>query len=230
VDTERFSGAIRAANARRGITVIPDIKSRSPKEGDLFRGRNPVGEAARLAAAGAPVLSVVTEAAHFGGSAALCAAIAAAVNVPILRKDFITSADEIKRSADMGAAAVLLICATVSDALLKTLYETALGCGLEPLVEAHTAAELTRALALGARLVGINNRDITAFETDDGGVSHSKSLLERIPRHVLKISESGILTRADVVAAQAAGADAALVGTALWSEPDVAAAYGRLTP
>ena len=177
------------------IPVIPDIKCVSPKEGELLRGRDPVQLAKELAAAGASALSVVTEHNNFGGSCALLEGIAKAVELPVLRKDFIREVDDIKKTRDMGARAVLIICAMLPPAVLVKLYEEALRIGLEALVET-CKEELLFAGQLGAKLVGINNRNIVRLELDNGGVSHA-SLIAHKPKGAVLISESGIRTPAE---------------------------------
>jgi len=223
-----FSGAIISENARGFVAVIPDIKCVSPKEGDLLRGRDPVEMAKYLVRSGAPVLSVVTEKERFGGSVELLRAIAQAVNVPILRKDFITNEAQLLETAKLGAAAVLLICATTDNNTLKKLYKKAMALGLEPLVEVHTAEEMVFAGTLGAGLVGINNRDIITLERDDGGADRTIALASGAPAGVLLVSESGILSAADAKLAVSAGANAVLIGTALWIADDMRAMYQSL--
>ena len=224
----RFSAAITAENGRGSVAVIPDMKRVSPKEGELMRGRNPVEAAKLLAGCGAPVLSVVTEKKHFGGSLELCGDIAKNAGVPVLRKDFITTEEELKKTADIGAAAVLLICALTDGDTLAALYGKALELGLEPLVEVCTAGEMQLAKKLGARLVGVNNRDIRRLEKDGGGPSRTFDLAPGLPEGAILISESGILSPGDVALALSAGANAVLVGTALWTAHDMAAAYRSL--
>jgi len=224
----RFSTAIASENARGFVAVIPDIKCVSPKEGNLLRGRDPVDTAKALVRGGAPVLSVVTEREHFGGSTELLSAIAQAANVPILRKDFITNEDQLLETAALGAAAVLLICAITDEKNLQTLYEKTLTLGIEPFVEVHTAQEMELADKLGARLVGINNRNIVSLEKDDGGTDRTAALASGLPAGALLISESGILSPEDAKSAVAAGANAVLVGTALWQADDMGAMYQAL--
>ncbi|MGI6201086.1 MAG: indole-3-glycerol-phosphate synthase [Christensenellales bacterium] len=223
-----LSQSLRAAAGRGAIPVIPDFKRVSPKEGPLFAGRDPISWARQLERAGAPALSVVTEQAHFGGSMALLADICAAVSIPVLRKDFITGPDDLDATTAAGAQAILLICACLPRDLLARLYRAALDRGLEPLVEAHTPEELDFAGQLGAELVGLNNRDILDLERDGGSVSTTESLAARKPAGALLVSESGILTPRDVRAAMRAGADAVLVGTAIWRAGDPEAAYRAL--
>ena len=222
----RFTQAITLENAAGRVAVIPDIKCRSPKAGDLTRRRDSVAAAQAFVAAGAPLLSVVTEPEHFGGSPDLLRAVVEATGVPVLRKDFITTRAEVRRTADLGAEAVLLIAALMDDVTLARLAEEAAACGLTPLVEVATAAELDRAVGLEARLIGINNRDITALERDDGGPERTAALAGGVPLGTLLVSESGIDSPAAAASAVAAGADAILVGTALWQAPDLATAYG----
>jgi len=221
----RFSSAITLENSRGFIAVIPDIKCRSPKEGDLLQERNPVDIAKHLVLYGAPVLSVVTEQENFGGSKELLHTIAQTVNVPILRKDFIKHEDQLLETMELGASAVLLICATTDEKDLEILYKKSIQLGLEPLVEVHTEQEMEFAHRLGARLIGINNRDITTLEKDDGGPKITTSLVSGAPTGSLIISESGILSPDDVALAQSAGANAVLIGTALWQAADMDAAY-----
>ena len=223
-----FSRSLREAAAGGRIPVVPDIKCVSPKEGDLLRGRDPVSMARLLVSAGAPALSVVTEERRFGGSLRLLQEIAAAVSVPVLRKDFVTAASDLAQTRESGATAVLLICACLPRPALRALYEEALRCGLEPLVEAHTREELEFAAALGAGLVGINNREIRRLEKDDGTVLRTQRLMPFAPRDALIVSESGIETPRQARQALRAGAGAVLVGTAIWKADDTARFYKEL--
>jgi len=212
----RFSQALREKKRSGVIPVIPDFKRISPKEGELFAGRDPVAMAKLLEGLGAPALSVVTEGDSFGGSMALLESIIRATGLPVLRKDFIKSEDDLKATRDAGADAVLLICATMDARMLTHLYEQALLVGLEPLVEARDAQELALAGTLGAKLVGINNRDILRLEKDGGTVSRTAQLTGNAPEGATLVSESGICSPFDARAAMDAGADAVLVGTAIW--------------
>lgn len=221
----KFSDALVTRKQAGFLPVIPDIKCTSPKEGDLLRGRDPVEAAKLLAEAGAPALSVVTEPKDFGGSTELLRQIAAATQLPVLRKDFITSVDDLKLTKDCGAEAILLICATQPQPMLRKLYEEALKIGLQPLVEAHTQEELALAGKIGAKLVGINNRNILELEKDDGNVSATKLLAAYKPKDAFLISESSIQTPAEAQAAINAGADAVLIGTALWQAENMRECY-----
>ena len=223
-----FCKGLREAKNRGVIPVIPDFKMISPRDGALFEDRDPILWARRMEAIGAPALSVVTEPKEFGGSLSLLREIVKAVNIPVLRKDFITREADLELTAEAGACAVLLICACITEARLTSLYRTALSLGLEPLVEAHTARELKLAGRLGAGLVGINNRDILALERDGGTVSTTSELAAWVPKGALLISESGISTPEEARAATEAGAGAVLVGTAIWRAADPAACFRAL--
>jgi Indole-3-glycerol phosphate synthase len=225
----KFSDALIARKQAGFIPVIPDIKCTSPKEGDLLRGRDPLESAKLLAEAGAPALSVVTEHKAFGGSLELLKRIAAGTKLPVLRKDFITCIDDLKITKDCGAEAVLLICAIQPRPLLMELYDEALKIGLEPLVEAHTEEELSWVGKIGAKLVGINNRNILELEKDDGTVSATELLSAYAPINAVLISESSIQTPAEAQAAIRAGADAVLIGTAIWQAENMGECYLALS-
>ena len=227
----KFSDAILKRKLQGFIPVIPDIKQISPKEGDILKGRDPAVMAKILIEAGAPALSVVTENKYFGGSAELLKKVSetAGSNIPVLQKDFITSADQLKTAKDNGADAVLLICAIQSFSMIKELYKKALKIGLEPLIEVHTKEELFPALGAGAKLIGINNRDIVELEKDDGTVDLTGKLAKYIPENVTIISESSIKTPQDAEEAIRSGADAVLVGTALWQSENIFDFYNSLS-
>ncbi len=224
-----FSEALITKKQAGFIPVIPDIKCFSPREGDLLRGREPLQMARLLADAGAPALSVVTEPRSFGGSLKLLEQVAAAIKLPVLRKDFITSPDEVKITRDCGAKALLLICALLDYSRLLELYEEALKIGLEPLVEVHNREDLILAGKIGAQLVGINNRNILELETDSGTVATTEMLADCKPPGSVLISESSIRTPAEAQAAFRAGADAVLVGTAIWQAEDPRECYLALS-
>ena len=224
-----FSDALVARRQAGFIPVIPDIKCTSPKEGDLLLGRDPLILAKQLVGAGSPALSVVTEHKNFGGSIELLKKIAEVTNVPILRKDFIKSIDDLIITKDSGAKAILLICAMLPFDLLSNLYNKALRLGLEPLVEARTKEELILAKKLGARLVGINNRNILELEKDNGTVSATELLAPYAPKDALLISESSIKTPIEAQAVIKAGADAVLVGTAILKAENPGGFYKTLS-
>jgi len=221
----RFSDAIISENTRGFVAVIPDIKCISPKEGDLLQGRDPVDLAKHIVSSGAPLLSVVTETEHFHGSSELLLSITQALDVPVLRKDFITGERMLEETVELGASSVLLICSITDEKNLCLLYEKAIKLGLEPFVEVHTTREMQLASSLGARLIGVNNRDIATLELDSGGPSRTAALASGTPAGALLVSESGILTQADAKLAACAGVNAVLVGTALLKAREMGAMY-----
>ena len=209
-----LSASIRKRQDEGRFPLISEIKVRSEKEGDLLRGRDPVRLAQEMAERPLAGISVVTEPAHFGGHMGLLGAVAAAVDVPVLHKDFITTERQIRESAAGGASAVLLIAAMVAGKNMVPLIEEAKRQGLEVLVEAHSWAEAKMVEHLPFDLMGINNRDITIFEVDDGDVGMTEELA-RFCKGRLLISESSIRSAEDIRRAGKSGADAALVGTAV---------------
>ena len=223
-----FSEKITQRKEKAGIPIIPDIKFISPKDGDLMRGRDPEEIALLLEALGAPALSVVTEEENFGGSIALLQRLANKVTIPILRKDFINSKDDLKRTVDSGASAILLMCAVQPEKLLTELYEQALFIGLEPLVEAHTKEELLFVNKLGAKLVGINNKNILELEKDNGMVATTSTLAQFAPKDAILISESSIASHTQAHCAIEAGADAVLIGTAILQAENISNAYNTI--
>lgn len=225
----RFTDALRRCSRAGDVPVIPDFKVFSPSDGPLFQGRDILDAAKQMERAGAPALSVVTESKEFHGSLELFRQIAAAVRVPLLRKDFIRTPEDLAQTARCGAAAVLLICSCMDEIQLRMLYDAALEYGLEPLVETHSVQELELAASLGAQLVGINNRDILQLERDGGTVETTAKLGLHKPDGAFLISESGIQTPMDVQSALKSGADAVLVGTAIWKAADPFAFYRRLS-
>lgn len=211
------------------IPVIPDIKCKSPGEGDLLFGRDPVEIAKSLAAAGAPVISVVTEKDHYGGSPALLQQIAQATSLPVLRKDFITTREQLLESVASGASGVLLIVAMLEKEQLAALIEEALALGLEPLVETHTEAEMLAVRQLKLTFLGVNNRNITAWEMDDGSVNTTEKLAGFVRPDLFVLSESAIAASVDVLRATAAGAHGVLVGTSILRAQDPVAMYRKLS-
>jgi len=229
ISSKKFSTALWNQYQSPKVPVIPDIKSRSPQEGDLLQGRDPVELAKDLAAAGAPVLSVVTEPEYFGGSPELLRRIALATSLPVLRKDFIHSRAQLQESVELGADAALLIASMLEKKQLWKLIEDAFSLGLEPLVETHEAAEIFSVNELNLTMIGINNRNIVRLEMDDGSVSTTEELVSLVRPEVLVISESSISSSADVQRAMAAGARAVLVGTAILRAKDPVEMYHTLS-
>jgi indole-3-glycerol phosphate synthase len=223
-ESRDFAAALR--QPRRGaVALIAEVKKASPSAGVIRTDFDPVTLARAYEAAGATCLSVLTDEKFFQGSLHYLRAIRAAVHLPLLRKDFILDARQLREAIAWGADAVLLIAAILEDAQLRHLHDLAAGAGLAVLVEVHDEAELDRALALGAPLIGVNNRDLKTFTVDLATTERLAARLRAHPagRQVLLVAESGIHTRADVERLRRAGADAILVGESLMRHPDVAA-------
>ena len=223
-----LSAAILRAKRRGILPLIADIKPSSPRDGALVGPRDAADLARTLVKAGACALSVVTEPKHFGGNVQTLRQVCAAVSVPVLRKDFFSLADHVEESKAQGATAVLLILATIPDSLISSLYAVARRLGLEAVVEVHTRRELARALPLAPTIIGINNRDILNLETDEGDVRVTEELAPLVPPGIMKISESSLQTRNDILRALRAGADGVLVGTAILRAADPGAFLSRL--
>ncbi len=205
---------------RNRLALIAEVKRRSPSAGTISAGLDPVAHARAYAAAGASAISVLTDGPYFGGSLADLEAVAAAVPVPCLRKDFILDELQLLEARVAGASAVLLIVRALSQERLVALLAAARAAGLAALVEVHDAAELDRALDTDARYLGVNSRNLDTFAID---VRAAWALLGRIPADRVAIAESGMASEADVRAAAAAGADGVLIGTALSGAADPSA-------
>ena len=216
----------RAALTAPGLGVIAEVKRRSPSKGDLAPLLDPAVLAKDYASGGAACVSVLTDEEFFGGSVADLQAARAAVELPVLRKDFTVSDRDVCDARIMGADAVLLIAAALDDDELFAFRALAGEHGLAALVEVHDEAELERALTAGADLVGVNQRDLTTFEVDRGLAT---SLAPLIPDGVVKVVESGIRDRRDAEEALAFGYDAILVGETLVTAADVPATVRELT-
>lgn len=214
----------RAALAAPGLSIIAELKRRSPSGGSLKPGADAGSTAAVYHAAGARALSVLTEPEHFGGAIADLKIARAAAPIPALRKDFIVDPYQIAESRLAGADAVLLIVAALGPRTADYLSRAA-AAGLDALVEVHDEAELDVALDAGAEIVGVNNRNLTDLSIDLGVFER---LAARVPAGVLKVAESGVETHADAQRMRAAGADALLIGTALMQAPDPAAKLREL--
>ncbi len=221
-----FRAALAAGPRPR---VIAEIKRRSPSRGEIRPDFEPVGCARAYADAGAAAISVLTDERYFGGRLDYLEKVRRAVALPLLRKDFVVDAYQIDEAKLWGADAVLLIVAAFGEPSgvdeLAELRRRAAERGLDALVEVHDAAELELALAAGADLVGINNRDLRSFEVD---LSVTERLAKRVPEGVVLVAESGIFTPRDVARLETAGAHAFLVGEALMREADIEAALRRL--
>ena len=200
------------------IAVVAEIKKASPSRGTIRADFDPVAIAESYASNGASAISVLTDEKFFQGSAGVLTQVSRAVDLPLLRKDFVVDAYQVYEAKAIGAAAVLLIGAILSPAELEALLGLCRAVDLDALVEVHTEEETLVALNAGADIVGINNRDLKTFQTD---LETTLNLIDRIPDEVLTVSESGIHTREDVVRLREAGANAVLVGESLMREPDI---------
>jgi indole-3-glycerol phosphate synthase len=212
--------SFRAAFGGERVALVAEVKRRSPSGGAIREDLDPADRADRYARHGAAAISVLTDGPFFGGSIGDLEAVVGRVALPVLRKDFILEETQIVEARAAGAAAVLLIVRALPDARLRALLAFSAGLGLDALVEVHTAAELEIALAADAGIVGVNSRDLDTFRID---VAAAWSLLAAVPSDRVAIAESGMATPADVERAAAAGADGALVGTALSAAADPAA-------
>jgi indole-3-glycerol phosphate synthase len=212
--------------AGRRVRLIAEVKKASPSKGVLAGDLDVTAQARAYAAAGADAVSVLTDARWFKGSLDDLIAVRAAVSRPVLRKDFTVDEYQLWEARAAGADAALLIVAALDRGALRDLYQAAKGIGVHSLVEAHTAVELEEALALGARVVGVNNRDLQTLETD---LATSLRLLPLVPPGHVAVAESGIFTREDVERVARAGAHAVLVGEALVRATDVAAKVRELS-
>jgi indole-3-glycerol phosphate synthase len=221
----RAGGLLWALSRVEGFNVIAECKRRSPSKGVLRAGYDPVAIATSYAAAGAAAISVLTEPTCFDGSLEHLAAIRAAVGVPLLRRDFIVSEYQLLEAKAAGADAVLLIVAALRPAELKVLHDHATRHGLDTLVEVHDARELAIALDAGARIVGVNNRNLRTLDVD---VHASEQLIAQMPRDVVAVSESGLKTTEDLVRLRALGFRGFLVGERLMTAPDPGQALAEL--
>ena len=220
--TGRFHTALAGLD---GFNVIAECKRRSPSRGVLREDYDPVAIATGYAAAGAAAISVLTEPTFFDGSLEHLAKVRAAVDVPVLRKDFVVTEYQLLEAKAAGADAVLLIVAALRPAELKVLHDHARRHGLDVLVEAHDAKELSIAIDAGARIVGVNNRNLRTLEVD---VHASETLIAQMPPDVVAVSESGLKTAADLARLKALGYRAFLIGERLMAASDPGAALASL--
>ena len=195
-----------------GVSVIAEVKRSSPSKGALASIVDPAALAAAYEAGGAAVISVLTEQRRFSGTLEDLVRVRAAVDVPVLRKDFVVTAYQLFEARAAGADLILLIVAALSDTELVSLIERAASIGLTPLVEAHTEEEVLRAVDAGARLIGVNNRNLQDLEVDPTTFARLAPL---IPDGIVRVAESGVRGPHDVIELARAGADVVLVGEAL---------------
>jgi indole-3-glycerol phosphate synthase len=205
---------------RSRIHVIAEIKKGSPSRGILRADADPDQLARAYAQGGASAISVLTEADHFFGSLSALTTVKSAVSLPVLRKDFILDPYQVVETRASGADSFLLIAALLDGRSLGSLMKEGRKWGMEPLVEAHDADEVGMALKAGARIIGINNRDLNTFHVD---VNISLNLIKHIPRECIAVSESGIKTRGQIVRLADAGFRGFLIGESLVTSADPAA-------
>lgn len=215
-----FAQALRRADGT--LAIISEIKRRSPSAGDIKAGASSVEQAQRYQAAGADALSILTDEKFFGGNlddlrGATRYFATTPPARPCLRKDFMIHPLQVLEAREAGASAILIIVRALQDDEMKALFDAANAAGLDALFEIHTESEIDRAVKQGARIIGVNNRDLAIFKTDLG---LSERLIPRFPKDVIAVSESGISTGADAARVRAAGAHAVLVGEALMRAPD----------
>ncbi len=204
--------------AAEDVAIIAEIKKASPSGGLIRADFDPVAIAAIYETNGASAISVLTDEKYFQGCTDYLTQVTNAVDIPVLRKDFVIDAYQVYEARAIGAASLLLITAILTPEQLGDYRELCDEIGLDALIEVHTLEEVAIALDSGAEIIGINNRDLRTFETD---LSTTTDLIEKIPEEVLVVSESGIHSREDVVRLRDAGVNAFLVGESLMREPDV---------
>jgi indole-3-glycerol phosphate synthase/phosphoribosylanthranilate isomerase len=217
-------GRFRDALSAPGLGAIAEVKRRSPSAGDLRPNADPAALAAAYEREGAAAVSILVDG-RFGGSWDDLRAARAAAELPLLAKGFFSTEDDLRTAREAGADAALLLLRDLDDATVRHLIGAASELGLEVLVEAHDDGELARAIALDARVIGINARDLETFQIDR---QQQLDLVARAPRDRVVVAESGIESRAQGAAAELAGASAILVGSALMRAPDPAAKLAEL--
>jgi indole-3-glycerol phosphate synthase len=220
--TRDFTAAVGRAGQ---VNVVAEVKKASPSAGVIRADFDPVAIASAYASHGAAAISVLTDVDYFQGSLSYLTAVHRAVPVPVLRKDFVLDRYQLLEARAAGADAALLIAECLPGNRLATLQREATELGLHTLVELHDAEELPRVLACGAKVIGINNRDLRTFTTR---LEHTLDLMVKIPADRVVVSESGIRTHADLLRLGAAGARAVLVGESLMRAADIGAALDEL--
>lgn len=217
-----FLGAL---SGQADIRLIAEVKKASPSAGVIRADFDPVTIAKTYEAHGAACLSVLTDEPYFQGHIDYLRDVRAAVSLPCLRKDFILDEHQLLEARSVGADAVLLIAECLTPEELKRLHAAAVELGMTPLVELYDPANVGAVLDAGAKLVGVNNRNLQTFEVD---LQHTVRIRQQIPRDCVLVGESGIRTRADALLLEAAGVDAMLVGESLMRQPDIGAAVDAL--
>jgi len=221
-----FEQALREGNRNRALALIAEVKKASPSKGLIREDFHPVALAKSYEAAGADCISVLTDVNYFQGNNQYLSDIHSSVNLPLLRKDFIIDALQIYEARLIGADCILLIVAILTDQQLSEFYDLAKQLGMDVLIEVHDEEELDRVLQMNkATLIGINNRNLHTFETK---LETTAKLIKKMPSHVLKISESGILSDADYEYVSSVGAEGLLIGEHFMRQGDVGEAIEAL--
>lgn len=216
-----FTAALARSSQLGQLALIAEIKKASPSKGLIRADFDPAALATAYERGGATCLSVLTDGPSFQGADAYVASARAATQLPVLRKEFLVDSWQVAESRSLGADAILVILAMVDDSLASELLLEAARFGMDALVEVHDETEMARAIALEAKLIGVNNRNLRTFEID---LQITERLAENAPKSALLVTESGIFTPCDAARLAAAGARAMLVGESLMRQADVAAA------
>lgn len=217
-NAEKPRGFGNALRRHENIALIAEVKRASPSAGTIRQNVDPAGIAKKYEAAGAAAISVLTDERFFQGSLSDMRTVKNTVTIPVFRKDFVLDPLQVYEARAYGADGILLIAAILSNEDLKTLLALCKALAFDSLVEVHTEEELSRAVDLGAEIIGINNRNLKTFSVD---LSTTVKLISSIPEGTTCVSESGIQSRDDVVTLQNANVDAVLVGTALMKSQDI---------
>lgn len=223
--TVKVESFIQKIHEKRELALIAEIKKASPSKG-LIRPQFNLDEIIHdYSSLPADAISVLTDQNFFQGNADYLRIVKAQTKIPVLRKDFIIAEDQIHESYSMGADIILLIVAMLSLQELKHFIETATKLGLDTLVEAHSASEIDNALSAGAKIIGINNRDLNTFKVD---LNNALNLVQHIPNGIIKVAESGLHNYDDIKKVEQAGFDAVLIGEAFMAHVDIRSVYKHL--
>lgn len=225
IDAQAPALDVHSFLSRAEMNVIAEVKRSSPSKGNLAPITDPAALAEKYQEAGAAAVSVLTEQRRFGGSLADLDAVRSRIEIPVLRKDFMVDEYQFLEARAHGADIVLLIVAALSKSQLKDFYDLATELGMASLIEVHTQSELESAMDISPRIVGVNSRNLKTLEVS---ASVFEELIPTIPSSVIRVAESGISTRADVVQAQKSGATAILVGESLVKSGDPISAMREL--
>jgi len=217
----KLAEAIKKVKNEGKNPLIAEIKVKSPRDGNLLKGRDPVEIASQYVLGGTAAISVVTEKEYFGGSVEILKKVRERVSLPLLRKDFIRTKEQVKESREVGADAIILIVSILSRRELMVLYNYAYSLGLETVIEVHTEKEINIVRTLNPQIIGINNKNILKLEKGENVIHPTLSLFSLIPENVICISESGIRNIKEAEILIKSGVDALLMGTMLLQAKDI---------